>query len=914
LFFVSVLLNGYLILFHHITFELLLSRLCRSPSSTSSPFFSLFLPFSPFFAALSQGYVAVAQMLNETNELLRLVIQTVKRDLASDNEVWQSMALSVVANVGGQEFAESLTSDVQNLLFKSSGFPFVRKKCALALLRMFRKYPDGIPMSDDFRAKLTDLLNEGDHGVRTSCLSLILGVVSHDPRGYECMIAPAVRMLAELVFSKGVHSNYKYYHTLCPWLQIKLLKLLQYFPVPEDETVLSRLHECLHNILTTTEVTRSVNKNNADHGVLFEAIHLIIHHCRQGSMSYRDEAIEWLGKFVGVREPNIKYLGLDSIALLSQVSGAIDNIKQHKSHVEEALNHPDVSVRRRAIDVMFAMCDRHNATEVVGELMKYLNKGDFSIKEELVLRIAILAEKFAPALEWYIDVILQLIAEAGDFVSDDIWYRVVQIVTNNDSLQTYAATKVLEALRTANVHENGIKVGGYIIGEFGHQVPEDRASPDDLFETLHVHFRTAQVSTKAILLSAYIKLSNAFPELRDRVNEVFDAHLSYVDAEIQQRAVEYSALNDPENDDILASVFEVMPSFSERTSALEKRIKKMKTADRNVFVDPDAKSSDAKESDDSDSGEEDDYDDSGSDFDEDEDQGEASDDGPFDESKKTRGTAAPVIDLLGVEEDIFGTGTASPSAGFAAQDEKVLPLLLGKETGVIYSHAGLQISVRIMGGTGAQTKMIMYYDTTTSAPISQLSLQPNELQGLRVQMKPSDPFTVHPSQTVQQYLLWKCAKPFAVAPTVKAEFTYQNASHVLDLKLPVTLGHFISAEQWDAARFRSEWKENVLAEQKVFQSENIVDRQDLINRATSTLNMYHVPQLEKSDDNFSLCGRLHSTAKHPTTGEPYTVPCLIRFETKPGTKFVRVTVRSGHQKVSASLVNWAGVIVGVNSM
>lgn len=35
----------------------------------------------------------------------------------------------------------------------------------------------------------------------------------------------------------------------------------------------------------------------------------------------------------------------------------------------------------------------------------------------------------------YVDVILQLIEKAGDFVSDDIWYRVVQFVTNNEDLQ-----------------------------------------------------------------------------------------------------------------------------------------------------------------------------------------------------------------------------------------------------------------------------------------------------------------------------------------------------------------------------------------------------------------------------------------------------------------------------------------------
>lgn len=42
---------------------------------------------------------------------------------------------------------------------------------------------------------------------------------------------------------------------------------------------------------------------------------------------------------------------------------------------------------------------------------------------------------FYPPRFRYVDVILQLIDKAGDFVSDDIWFRVVQFVTNNEDLQ-----------------------------------------------------------------------------------------------------------------------------------------------------------------------------------------------------------------------------------------------------------------------------------------------------------------------------------------------------------------------------------------------------------------------------------------------------------------------------------------------
>lgn len=43
----------------------------------------------------------------------------------------------------------------------------------------------------------------------------------------------------------------------------------------------------------------------------------------------------------------------------------------------------------------------------------------------------------------YVDVILQLIDKAGDFVSDDIWFRVVQFVTNNEDLQVILQSVVI---------------------------------------------------------------------------------------------------------------------------------------------------------------------------------------------------------------------------------------------------------------------------------------------------------------------------------------------------------------------------------------------------------------------------------------------------------------------------------------
>ncbi len=65
----------------------------------------------------------------------------------------------------------------------------------------------------------------------------------------------------------------------------------------------------------------------------------------------------------------------------------------------------------------------------------------------MVLKTAILAERYAPNLQWYVDTVLQLISVAGDHMSDDIWHRVVRIVTNNEELQGYAARKMYRCAR-----------------------------------------------------------------------------------------------------------------------------------------------------------------------------------------------------------------------------------------------------------------------------------------------------------------------------------------------------------------------------------------------------------------------------------------------------------------------------------
>lgn len=69
-----------------------------------------------------------------------------------------------------------------------------------------------------------------------------------------------------------------------------------------------------------------------------------------------------------------------------------------------------------------------------------------------VLKIAILSEKYATDFTWYVDTILKLISHAGDYVSEEVWYRIIQIVINREDVQGYAAKTCFEVC-TLCMHE-----------------------------------------------------------------------------------------------------------------------------------------------------------------------------------------------------------------------------------------------------------------------------------------------------------------------------------------------------------------------------------------------------------------------------------------------------------------------------
>ena len=121
----------------------------------------------------------------------------------------------------------------------------------------------------------------------------------------------------------------------------------------------------------------------------------------------------------------------------------------------------------------------------------------------------------------------------------------------------YSLLVVLQSLQAPACHENMIKVGGYVLGEFGNLIAGDsRSAPMIQFELLHSKFPFCSIGTRALLLSTYIKFINLYPEIKAHIQAVFeqDTQSRNADLEVQQRAIEYLKLSHLATTDLMVSL------------------------------------------------------------------------------------------------------------------------------------------------------------------------------------------------------------------------------------------------------------------------------------------------------------------------------------------------------------------------
>ncbi|KAJ9133578.1 AP-2 complex subunit alpha [Pleurostoma richardsiae] len=849
------------------------------------------------------GYLAVTLFLHEQHELLHLVVNSIRKDLLDNNELFNCLALHAIANVGGREMGEALSGEVHRLLISPTSKAFVKKKAALTLLRLYRKYPDII--QPQWAERIISLMDDMDLGVALSVTSLVMALSQDNLEQYKGAYVKAAARLKRILIDGDYAADYLYYKVPCPWLQIKLLRLLQYFPPSDDSHVREMIRESLQKILNLAlETNKNVQQNNAQNAVLFEAINLIIHldteHALMKQISSR------LGRFIQSRETNVRYLGLEAMTHLAARADTLEPIKQHQDIIIGSLKDRDISVRRKGLDLLYSMCDSSNAQAIVGELLHYLQNADFAIREEMVLKIAILTEKYATDVQWYVDISLRLIAMAGDHVSDEVWQRVIQIVTNNEELQVYAAKNSLQYVKQDHCHETLVKIGAYILGEFGHLIAEDKGcSPIEQFIALQSKLPACSSSTRGMILSCFVKFVNLFPEIKPQLVHVFEVYSHTLDSELQQRACEYLTLASMPTDDLLRTVCDEMPPFPERQSALLSRLhqKHANTSDKRTWVvggkDANTDSAELSMAKNSGPGLRRAFSTNG----------QANGNGHVNGTTNgTNGHAASANDLAGI--DMSNLGPAEPktakvpnlaSAAFLTPGwERGFKRLLLKADGVLFEDGQLQVGVR-SEYRGQMACLIMYFTNKTPAVVSSftttLDLDESEKGKLTWDVKGLPETTIAPGAQAQQVIVFEAKRVFEKSPTIRISYL-AGALQSVTLKLPVAIHKFMDTAELSADDFFKRWKQIGGAPreaQLIFgvASGKNSDREineTFVRKVVEGFRWGVLDSVDPNRKNFVGASVLH-------TSEGGKFGCLLRLEPNYGTQMVRLTIRATDETV-----------------
>ncbi|GJC88803.1 AP-1 complex subunit gamma-1 [Colletotrichum tofieldiae] len=520
---------------------------------------------SPRFADKRLGHLATSLLLDENQEVLTLVTNSLQNsDLAHSNQYVVGLALCTLGNIASIEMSRDLFQQVESCINTSN--PYIRRKAALCAMRICRKVPD---LQEHFVDKVSNLLADRNHGVQLCGLTLATSLCEADEEegGEEGVVEKFKVFVPNLVktLKALATSGYAPEHDVTgisdPFVQVKILRLLRVLAMG-DAQVSEQINDILAQVATNTDSSKNVGNS-----ILYEAVLTILD--IEADSGLRVLGVNILGKFLSNRDNNIRYVALNT--LIKVVAIEPNAVQRHRNTILECLRDPDISIRRRALELSFTLINESNVRVLIRELLAFLEVADNEFKPTMTSQIGIAADKFAPNKRWHVDTMLRVLTLAGNYVKEPIMSSFIRLVATTPELQTYAVQKLYISLKKDITQESLTQAGAWCIGEYGDallrggQYEEEELVREvkeheliDLFTTILNSNHATQVSTEYIV-TALVKLTTRLtdPAQIDRIRRLLQVHQTSLDVEVQQRAVEYSNLFS--YDQIRAGVLEKMP-------------------------------------------------------------------------------------------------------------------------------------------------------------------------------------------------------------------------------------------------------------------------------------------------------------------------------------------------------------------
>lgn len=508
---------------------------------------------SPRFADKRLGYLAAMLLLDENQEVLTLLTNSLDNDMGHHNKFIVALALGCLGNLASPELARDLYANVEKIIDSSNSI-YLKKRACIVAAKLVDKEPD---LAEVFLPKVQTLLNEKSPLILLGTCRLIQSLYFNSPSSRPALVSFLPKLTAHMkrIILGGYLPDYDVNGVTDPFLKVAILGTLRTLAM--DENCTPQFQEELNDVLTQVVLNLDSGKNAA-HAVLYECVKTIF--AVKSDQSLRVLGVNILGKFLPIKDNNTRYVALEM--LLTVIDHEPLAVQRNRATIISCLSDGDVSIRRRALELAFAIINEQNIRVLVREILTFLGTCvDPELKPYITSQLSICAAKYAPNEKWHFDTLTRMLKVSENHVVSDILSSILALVMRCQDMELkkhVVANFVLATLEDPSQYGLAL-VTIWTIGEYADLILGDkveingvsRVCDEDLILELFSHVtnnpKFSDLESTQItlyMLTAALKLSTKFHSgaAVEKLRSFIGLKSADNNLEIQTRALEYKQL------------------------------------------------------------------------------------------------------------------------------------------------------------------------------------------------------------------------------------------------------------------------------------------------------------------------------------------------------------------------------------
>jgi AP-3 complex subunit delta-1 len=397
------------------------------------------------------GYLAATQSFGDDTDVVLLIPNLLKKDLASPNPAEAALAISCLGNIVTPELSQTLVADVYSLL--NNHKPELRRRACLCLYKCFLRYPEALRPSF---ARLTECLEDDDQSVVQAAVTVLSELAMHNPKTY----LPLAPKFYKLLTTSS--SN---------WMTIKLVKVFGAL-TPLEPRLAKKLVGPISEILETTSAK----------SLLYECIRTVVAGMTSQEKVVR-QAVDKLKDMLEDNDPNIKFLALHALTFLLESHPRI--VAEHKGNIFECVDHEDSNIQYCALKIVRGLVTKKTLMDTTAHLMGAMGKADQRFRDELVWSVihVCVNDRYALVTDfvWYLTVLADLVrvpsSSHGGLVGDQLVDICLRVEVVRESAVAVLKPLLLDPTLLENTASNAtvpeaLKSIAWIVGEYAYYITD----------------------------------------------------------------------------------------------------------------------------------------------------------------------------------------------------------------------------------------------------------------------------------------------------------------------------------------------------------------------------------------------------------------------------------------------------------